>query len=157
MFFPITLELVCVYNDGWITESQKEEVICTAEIPVQDLISIGSYEILEEIVTFKYTDIKKAKILKGHNVSENDLAPPKIRLKFKNISSVKSYFAPPYGDYVEGVKMESDTFTKQYFKLSLARIRRIVSYMILVARDIRDIYHHKYPFFSYIIFLVRTH
>jgi len=104
---------------------------------------------------FKYTEQKKAKLIKSLGISESELSPPKIRLKFNNLSSVKSYFAPPYGDYVEGVKMDTDTFDKQYFKLGLARIRRIISYIIVFIGKIRDVYHHKYPFFTYICALVR--
>ena len=154
IFFPITLELVCSYNDGWITESLKEEVICTLEIPVQDLLSLPSNEILQVNLPFKYTDQRKTKVAKSLGINENELPSPNLRLKFNNLSSVKSYFAPPYGDYVEGVKMDSDTFTKQGLKLSLARIRRIISYIILFFRDIRNLFHFKYPFFSYICALV---
>jgi len=145
---------VCSYNDGWITESLKEEVICTLEIPVQDLLSLPSNEILQVNLPFKYTEQRKAKIMKTLGVSEETLNTPNIRLKFNNLSSVKSYFAPPYGDYVEGVKMDTDTFTKQGMKLGLARIRRIISYIILFFRDMRSLFHFKYPFFSYICALV---
>jgi len=154
VFFPITLELVCSYNDGWMTQSLKEEVICTLEIPVQDLLSLPSNEILQVNLPFKYTDQRKAKVAKSLGINENDLSSPNLRLKFNNLSSVKSYFAPPYADYVEGVKMDTDTFTKQGLKLSLARIRRIISYIILFFRDIRNLFHFKYPFFSYVCSLL---
>lgn len=150
VFFPITIDLVCAYSDGWITESQREEVICSIDIPVQDLLSLPSQEPLHISLPFKYTELKKPKAAKGNETE----ATPKLTLKINNMSSVKSYFAPAYGDYVEGVKMDSETFTKQLFKLSLARMRRIISWIILFIQDVRDIYHHKYPLFSYICLLV---
>lgn len=150
VFFPITIELVCAYSDGWITESQREEVICSIEIPVQDLLSLPSQEPLHVNLPIKYTELKKPKAGKG---SEGELTP-KLTLKINNMSSVKSYFAPAYGEYVEGVKMDSETFTKQFFKLSLARMRRIICWIILFIQDVKDIYRFKYPVFSYICLLV---
>lgn len=154
VFFTISLELVCRYNDGWITGSAKEEIICSAEIPVQDVMSLPAKQILEYNIPFTYTDVRRAKLAKQLNVREQEIVQPTLRLKIANISSARSYFAPSYGDYVETVKMDGGTFSKQLLKLSVARLTRIAAYLVHVTWNLRNIYHFKYPFFSYLALMV---
>lgn len=145
---------MCAYNNGWVKENLTEEVICTSEIVVSDVLSLRSNSILTMDLPFKYSDQKRKQILKSSNLNDNDLHDPIIHIKIKNLSTIKSYFAPQYSDYVEGVKMDSQKFVKQLFKLSLSRIKRVVAYIIVVIRDFNTIYYFKYPLFSSLCFIV---
>ena len=118
--------------------SQKLNAILTLDIP------------------FKYTDQKKKQLIKSLNINEKDLSDPIVRIKAKNLSAMKSYFAPPYGDYVEGVKMETETYSKQFLKLSLSRVRRILTFIRYGLQDLNDTFHFKYPIFSCLAFVVNT-
>lgn len=104
----------------------------------------------------KYTDAKLKAVAKQNNVSEKDLPQPKIEVRLKNLSSLKSYFAPPYADYIEGVKFDSDTFSKQLMKLSISRLKRIITYISIKLTELESIFHFKYPLFSYICLLVNN-
>lgn len=133
-----------------------EEVICTSEIVVPDVLSLRANSTLTMDMNFKYTEQKKKQILKASNSSEQDLTDPIVRIKVKNLSSMKSYIAPAYGDYVEGVRMDTEKYSNQLLRLSLSRVKRVFSYVKLVSKDLDDIYHFKYPKFSVLCFLLFT-
>ena len=135
-------------------ENLVEEVICTGEIVVPDVLSLRSNSTLTTDLSLKYTDQKKKQILKSSNMNEQDLTDPIVRIKVKNLSGMKSYFAPAYGDYVEGVQMDTEKYSNQLLRLSLSRVKRVISYIKLVFKDLDDIYHFKYPKFSVLCFLV---
>lgn len=148
------MELVCVYHEGWLKETRKEETICTGEILVSDVIAISSNGTFSVNLNFKYTEIKKKNLLKVMNISETELSQPKVKVKIKHLSNIKVLFGPSYGEYVEGVQMDPEAYVKQYFKLSVKRMRRIVRSVRLFKADIENIFHYKYPFFSYCCFIV---
>ena len=153
-FFPITVEIVCAYNDGWITGKQKEEVICTGEILVADVISTSQNHTLRFKIPLKYTEIK-AKTLAKTSATGNEVPSlPTLDVRLKNISSVKSLFAPPYGDYVEGVKINAETWSKQLMKLGLSRAKRIAAYLMIKGQELQGIFNFKYPLFSFVCFIV---
>jgi len=149
------MELVCVYHEGWLKETRKEEVICTGEILVTDIIPIKSDSVFSVVLNFKYTENKK-KTTKAVSLNENEIVQPKVKVKIRNLSNIKSLFAPSYGNYVEGVQMDTETYVKQNFKLSIRRVRRIIRYIKLFLLDIQAIFHYKYPFFSLCCLLVRN-
>ena len=153
IFFPISIEIVCSYNDGWITGKQKEEVICTGELLVADIISVSQNYTLKLKVPLKYTENKAKVVAKNSNVNEIPLSPV-LEIRLKNLSSVKSLFAPPYGDYIEGVKINAETWSKQLMKLGLSRAKRIFAYLNLKSLELKSIFNFKYPLFSFVCFLV---
>jgi len=155
-YFPIQLEIVSAYNDGWLKENQKEEVICTGEILVADIISLKANNVLTTTIPMKYTEIKAKALTKSSSTTnnENELVPPKLEVRIKNLSSVASYFAPVSDDYVEGVKIDDDTWSKQLIKLSIARGKRIYTYLSIQGEELQAIFNFKYPVFSYLCFMV---
>ena len=150
------MELVCKYNNGWVKENITEEVIATSEIVVPDVLSLRSNSTLSMDMLFKYTENKKKQLLKTLNINEKDLTEPFVRIKVKNLSGLKSYFAPSYSDYVEGVKMDSEKYSNQLLRLSLSRVKRVISFVKMSIDDFNDIFRFKYPFFSLLCFMVST-
>jgi hypothetical protein len=150
----MNLELVCVYNSGWVNDKLSEEVVCTSEIVVPDVLSIKSNSTLIMDLPFKYTESKRKQIMKGFNVVSDQDMDPVVRIKIKNLSSVKTNFAPPYDDYVEGVKMDPETYSKQLLKLGLSRQRRILAFLKLCLRAAEELIYWKYPVFSLISLVV---
>jgi len=155
-YFPIQLEVVCAFNDGWLKENQKEEVICTGEILVADITSLRANNILTTTIPMKYTEIKAKALAKTSTTSDPELIAPKLEVRIKNLSSVASYFAPVSDDYVEGVKIDDDTWSKQLIKLSIARGKRIYTYLALQAEGLQAIFNFKYPVFSYLCLIFFT-
>jgi len=155
-YFPISLEVVAAYNDGWLKENQKEEVICTGELLVADIISLKANNVLTTTIPMKYTELKLKALTKGCAPNESDLPAPKLEVRIKNLSSMASYFAPVCDDYVEGVRIDDDTWSKQLIKLSIARGKRIFTYLSLQAEDLKTIFNFKYPVFSYLCLMIFT-
>jgi len=153
-FLPLKMELVCVYNEGWLKGTRKEEVVCTGEILVPDVVSIRSNHTLGVKLNFQYTESKKKHLSKSLNACESEIPQPCVKVKIKNLSDIKSLFAPSYGDYVEGVVMYPETYVKQHFKLSIRRVRRIIRCIGLFIKDVQTIFRFKFPFFSYCCFLL---
>lgn len=148
-------ELVCVTTSGWISDNQKEEVICSGKILVADIMSLKTDDILTVNLPLRYSDTGLKNASKSLSKNETEVPHPKLELRIKNLSSIKSYFAPQYGDYIEGIKMtESDPFSKQLLKLSIARLMRAATYLSIQAQDVEGIFNFKYPIFSYICFIV---
>ncbi len=154
-FLPLKMELVCVYQEGWLKGTRKEEVVCTGEILVPDVISIRSNQSLGVRLNFEYSDSKKKQLSKSLNICESEITQPCVKVKIKNLSNIKSLFASSYGEFVEGVVMNPETYVKQHFKLSIRRIRRIVRCIGLFSKDVQTIFRFKYPFFSYCCLLVK--
>ena len=138
--------MICGFNDGWIKENHKEQVICSAEICVADIILLFHTHSLNVNLKMTYLDAKK----KG-----NAIINPNLKLRIRNISSVKSYFSSPPPMYTEGLKMELETYSKNHLKVSFFRVRRILAYMWLINQKMKEIFHFKYPLFSFICFWVR--
>ncbi len=149
------MELVCVYNEGWLKGTRREEVICTGEILITDVLSIKSDALFSINLNFKYTEYKKktSKLPLSH---DHDMSCPRIKVKIRHLSTLTSLFAPSYDNYIEGVPMDTETYVKQYFKLSIRRTRRIITYINLFLKDLKTVLHYKYPFFSYCCLIVRT-
>ena len=154
-YFPISIELVCAYNDGWIKDNQKEEVICTGEILVTDIMSLKQDNNLIGNLRLKYTEAKLKTLAKQFNASDLESMQSILEVRIKNLSSITSFFAPPCDDYIEGVKISDETVSKQLMKLSMSRAKRIITYLALQSAEFQGIFNFKYPFFSYICLLVR--
>ena len=149
-FLPIKMELVGVHYEGWLKkETRREEVICTGEILVSDILSIRSNGIFNVNINFQYVEAKKKQLLKALSTNEADLGQPLVRVRIRHLSNIKSLFAPVYGEYVEGIAMDPETYVKQHFKLSVRRTKRIIRYIRLFFADVQTIFNYKYPFFSY--------
>jgi len=153
-FLPLNMELVCVYNEGWLKGTRKEEVVCQGEILVPDVVSIRSNHTIGVKLNFQYTEHKKKQLSKNLNICESEIPQPCVKVKIKNLSDIKSLFAPSYGDYVEGVIMYPETYVKQHFKLSVRRVRRIIRCIGLFIKDVQTIFRFKFPLFSYCCFLI---
>jgi len=121
---------------------------------VPDVLSLRSNSTLSMDMKFKYTENKKKQLLKSLSIPEKDLTEPIVHIKVKNLSGLKTYFAPSYSDCVEGVKMDSDKYSNQLLRLSLSRVKRIISFIKVTASDFNDIFRFKYPFFSFLCFMV---
>lgn len=154
-FFPIKVELVYRHNSGWIIENKSEEVICTGEILMADILSMDSEHILKDSLELTYTDPQR-KNQQSLYKQKTDSKGPELKFKIKNLSNVKSLLHAPNKDYLEGSKIETENVSIQLLRLGIARLRRIILYVGSVIRLIKDIFHCKYPFFSYICILVFT-
>jgi hypothetical protein len=150
----MSIEIVGVFNDGWITEHHKEEILCTGEIATPDIISLSKSTILTCIVNLRYTEARRKLIYK--TPADNDIPEPILRVKIKNLSSIKSFFAPETKDYREGIIYDTENYSKQYMKLGFKRIYRIINQWKILMSDLNDIYHFKYPVFSYFCLIVRN-
>ncbi len=146
--------MVCIYHEGWIKDSKKEEVICTGEILVADIMSLRNENAISVDVPLKYTEAKQKTMTKSLNVNDPQPVHPKLEVRIKNLSSITSLFAPSCSTYVEGVRIADDTLSKQILKLALNRARRMAVYLGLRMVEIQGIFNFKYPFFSYICILV---
>lgn len=155
-FFSVTLDIVAVFNDGWIKEHQKEEIICTGEISVPDILRLGKGEVLTLHLALKYTETRRKMVAKALNLNEGDVPEPTLKIKLKNLSSFKSLFAPSTRDYFEGIKLDKENYSKQYFKLGFRRIYRIVAQVKIFKNQISDIFNFKYPLFSTLCFFLLT-
>ena len=137
--------MICGFNDGWIKENHKEQVICAAEICVADIILLFHTSSLSVNLEMAYLDAKK----KGHATIN-----PNIKLRIKNLSSLKSFFSSPPPMYTEGLKMELESYSKNHLKVSFFRVRRIIAFIWLIAQKTQEIFHFKYPLFSFMCFWV---
>jgi hypothetical protein len=157
-FFPIQLELVAVYNDGWITEHHKEEVICSSEILTPDIISLSKDSVLTLNLEMFFPEAKKKLMLKVLNIPEDKekelFKNPVMKIKVKNFSSLKSYFVPPTRGYVEGLPMDRENYNKQHMKIGFRRVYRLYSQFLVFRNHLSNIYNWKYPVFSFFCFLV---
>jgi hypothetical protein len=104
----------------------------------------------------KYSEARKKAIAKALNTNEGDISDPSLKIKVRNLSSFKSLFAPSMRDYFEGIKMDKENYSKQYFKLGFRRIYRIIAQVKLFNYQISDVFNFKYPMFSTICFFLLT-
>ena len=85
---------------------------------------------------------------------DKDSIPPELNIKIKNLSTYNSFFHPPTKEFIEGVRVDDEQFSRQLLKLGIRRTRRIITYIGFIFKEIDDIFHCKYPFFSYLSILV---
>ena len=142
------------HNSGWIIENKSEEVICSGEILMADILSMDSEHILRHDLELTYTDPQKRNQQGLFNQKGSHPRNPELKVKIKNLSNMKSLLHAPNKDYLEGSKIETENVSLQILRLGIARLKRIILYVGSVIRLIKDIFHCKYPYFSYICILV---
>jgi len=135
-------------------ESKTEEVICTGEVLIADIITSSTEDILTLNLPLTYTEVAKKLREETSSQNQKESNSPELYIKIKNLSSVKTLFHPSNTDYIEGVRVDPDTFSKQQLKLGISRVKRIWTACGAFITDIEDVFHSKYPFFSYICILV---
>lgn len=89
------------------------------------------------------------------NNKTKDGPPPELNIKIKNLSNYKSLFHPPTKEFIEGVRVDDEQFSRQLLKLGIRRVRRIITQTGFIFKEIDDIFHCKYPFFSFLCILVK--
>lgn len=77
------------------------------------------------------------------------LDEPCLIINMRNLSHIKSWFAREHPNYVEGCFMDKKTVIKRELKMGFGRIKRIISNIRLIIRNLDDVFHFKYPRFSY--------
>jgi len=69
-FFNIQIDVISCYNDGWVREHQKEEIICSGEIWPNDIIPLPKGHPSTKNLRMRYTDSKRKAVAKSLNMSE---------------------------------------------------------------------------------------
>lgn len=150
-FFPINIELISITNEGWLSGTHKEEVICSTELLTPDIVSMPRNATLTYKLVMKFPPEKKKLFMKIMGITnEADFEDPIIRVKVKNLCSLKSFFVPLTKNYIEGLPIDHENYNKQYMKLGFKRVYRLLSYYKIFRKHITDIYNWKYPLFSFI-------
>lgn len=160
-FFNIYFDIYCLYNDGWIKEHQKEELVCSGSLLVADLISVHDYSILKIKLPMEYSEAKKKSIEKllASNKSSGEalqIPEPFIKLKIKNLSSFKTFFSSPPENYIEGVKFDPEVYVKYNLRVALHRIKTLFAIIAIKMRELNGLFYFKYPLFSLIMMIVST-
>jgi len=155
-FFSIKLEIVCLHNSGWIVETKSEEVICTGEVLIADIMSVNPERILNINLPLSY--VEPAKKQETQNGDSKEPPPPaELKIIIKNLSNIARFIHPPSRDYIEGVKFDSEKFSKQTLKLGISRLKRIFTACGFFIQDIENIFRGKYQLFSLLCLLIVTH
>ncbi len=144
---------MCLHNSGWIVETKSEEVICTAEVLIADILSVNPERILSMNLPLTYLEPPKKQ--DAQNADAKEVAAPELKVIIKNLSSIASFIHPPNTDYIEGVKFDSEKFSKQSLKLGISRLKRIFTACGLFINQIENIFRSKYQLFSYLCLLVK--
>ena len=151
-FFSVKFEIVCLHNSGWIVETKSEEVICTGEVLISDILSVDPERILS--INLPLTYIEPPKKQEVQNGESKETPSPELKIIVKNLSNIASFIYPPSRDYIEGVKFDSEKFSKQSLKLGISRLKRIWTACSFFIMDIENIFRSKYQLFSYLCILV---